>query len=148
MKQRMTLNYKDAEIAIDAIKTELISQGKAVVIVVVDMSGELLALLRLDDVSLTSIQVAINKAWSVIRTRRPTLEIGKRVRDPEKGFDIAYYGDTRIVGWGGGIPVIVNGEIVGAVAVSGLTEVEDTAMAEIGVSAIIRSLNLPEDKSS
>ena len=59
-----------------------------------------------------------------------------RARDPETGFDMADYGDPRYVGWGGGLPVVVDGVVVGSVAVSGLPELEDVELAGTGVAAI------------
>ena len=47
------------------------------------------------------------------------------------------YGDPRYIGWGGGVPVVVDGAVVGAVAVSGLSEHEDMELAGIGVAAIV-----------
>ena len=59
------------------------------------------------------------------------------MRDPVGGFDIAYYADKRYIGWGGGVPVVVAGKVVGAVAVSGLPEAEDAELAALGVQAIV-----------
>jgi glc operon protein GlcG len=87
----------------------------------------------------SSIAVARNKAWTAARERKPTKEIGEKVKHPEKGHDIAYYGDPNYVGWGGGIPVWKNGEVVGAVAVSGLSSNEDVALATLGVELITGS---------
>jgi hypothetical protein len=42
--------------------------------------------------------------------RKPTRDIGKKIRSADQGFDISYYGDPRFIGLGGGMPVIVNGE--------------------------------------
>jgi glc operon protein GlcG len=136
MNQIVSLGHNEADKAIRAIQTELFKRGKAAVIAVADPYGELIALLRMDGAPLPSITIAMNKAYTAARKQEPTREIGQRVRDAEKGFDIAYYGDPRIVGWGGGIPVRMNGQIVGAVAVSGLPEPEDMKMAAIGVKAI------------
>jgi glc operon protein GlcG len=58
------------------------------------------------------------------------------VKDVEKSHDIAYYGDPQYVGWGGGVPVWKNGEVIGAVAVSGLTSSEDITLATLGVELI------------
>ena len=51
---------------------------------------------------------------------------------------MAYFGDRRYIGWGGGLPVLLNGVVVGAVAVSGLPEEEDMELAALGVRAIFR----------
>lgn len=47
--------------------------------------------------------------------------------------------DSRYVGWGGGVPVVIDGHVVGAVAVSGLPEEEDMHLAALGVQAILVS---------
>jgi glc operon protein GlcG len=90
----------------------------------------------MDGAPLTSIQIARNKSWTAARCQKPTQDIGDRVRHPETGFDIAYYGDPRFVGWGGGIPLWKHGEVVGAIGVSGLSSAEDVTLAELGAEAI------------
>ena len=137
MNQYSTLGHAEAQKAIAAMQAEIGRRGKAAVIVIADPHGELIALLRMDGAPLPSINIAMNKAYTAARKGEPTRNVGQKVRDPEKGFDIAYYGDARFVGWGGGLPVRVNGQVVGAVAVSGLPETEDMDVAEIGVKAIV-----------
>ena len=85
---------------------------------------------------MSSIVIAMNKAYTAARTGKPTQEIGEKVRDPQKGHDISYYGDPNYVGWGGGIPVWKNGQVIGAVAVSGLSSNEDIALATLGADLI------------
>ncbi len=136
MQSYVSLGQREAAIATDAIRAELARTGRAAVVAVADAHGELISLVRLDGAPPASILIAANKAWTAARERRPTREIGQAARDPESGFDIAYYGDPRYVGWGGGVPVVVDGAVVGSVAVSGLPEHEDMALAEIGVTAI------------
>lgn len=131
-----TLGLAEAQLAIQTIQAEVTRRGKAVVIAVVDPHGELIALARMDGAPLPSITIAANKAFTAARKGEPTRDIGQRARDPEKGFDIAYNGDPRYVGWGGGLPVRINGELVGAVAVSGLPETEDMEIVAMGVAAI------------
>ena len=46
------------------------------------------------------------------------------------------YGDLRYISWGGGVPIVSGGEVIGAVGVSGLPEAEDIALAEAGVAII------------
>ena len=106
------------------------------VVAVTDPHGELIAFARMDGAPISSIRIAMNKAWTAARERKPTKDIGERARHPEQGFDIAYFGDPRFVGWGGGIPVWRNGEVVGAIAVSGLPQEEDIALAAFGAELI------------
>jgi len=90
----------------------------------------------MDGAPVSSIRIAMNKAWTAARERKPTAEIGEKVKHPEKGHDISYYGDPNYVGWGGGVPVRKKGEVVGAIAVSGLSSQEDAALATLGVELI------------
>jgi len=133
----VVLTYADAGRALDTISRELARRALPAVITVADDHGELIALMRMDGAPLSSILIAQNKAWTAARERKPSHEVGLAVRHPESGFDIAYFGDRRYVGWGGGVPVIIDGAIVGAVAVSGAPEAVDVEMAALGVAAII-----------
>jgi glc operon protein GlcG len=136
MRTISTVEYSEAQKAVSLIVEKASAMQKAVAIAVADAHGELIAFARMDGVPLPSISVAMNKAWTAARTGKPTREIGEKVRHPERGHDIAYYGDPRYVGWGGGVPVLKNGEIAGAVAVSGLSSVEDAELAQAGASLI------------
>lgn len=136
MQSYVSLGHRESALATDAIREELGRRGAVAVIAVADAHGELISLVRLDGAPLASILIAANKAWTAARERRPTRAIGQAARDAATGFDIAYYGDARYVGWGGGVPVVIDGSVVGSVAVSGLPELEDMELAEIGVAAI------------
>lgn len=131
-----SIDYAEARRAIEVIVEKALETQKAVVIAVADCHGELISLARMDGALIPSVRIAANKAWTAARERKPTKEIGDKVKHPEKGFDIAYYGDPKFVGWGGGIPVWKDGEVVGAVAVSGLPSAEDIALATLGVESI------------
>jgi glc operon protein GlcG len=135
-----TIDYAEAQKAIQAIVEKASQLRKAAVIAVADCHGELIALARMDGAPIPSVRIAANKAWTAARERKPTKEIGDKVRHPEKGFDIAYYGDSKIVGWGGGLPVWKDGQVAGAVAVSGLSSAEDAELATLGVELIARGL--------
>jgi len=137
MRQIVTLDHADASRAINVIREALVLQSKAAVIAVVDNHGELVGFLRVGEAALPSINMACNKAYTAARNRGPTGDLGKAVRDPEHGFDINYFGDARFIGWDGGLPVCIDGRVVGAVGVSGLTGEEDVALAQLGIDAIL-----------
>ena len=140
MYQTQSLDHREAQLAIQTIKNVMEARDKAAVIAVADAQGELIALLRLDGAPRPSILIASNKAWTAAREGKPSREIGQAARDPVEGFDLAYFGDSRYIGWGGGLPVEVDGRVVGAVAVSGLPESEDMELAQMGVKAILASI--------
>jgi len=137
MIAQTTIAYSEARRVVEQLSAEMMRRGKAGVIAVADDHGELIAFARLDGAPLSSIAIAMNKAWSAARERKATKDIGESARHPEKGFDIAYFGDPRFVGWGGGVPVWKDGKVIGSVAVSGLPQIEDVELANLGVQAIL-----------
>jgi glc operon protein GlcG len=136
MKTVQMIDYSEARQAMDAIVEKALQMQKAAVVAVADSHGDLICFARMDGAPVSSIRIAMNKVWTAARERKPTKEIGEKVKHPEKGHDIAYYGDPKYVGWGGGIPVWKNGEVIGAVAVSGLSSNEDITLAMLGVELI------------
>jgi len=138
MINHLSLGLMEARIAAQTIEAEIIRRGKAGVIAVADAHGELILLVRMDNAPLPSVLIAANKAFTAARERKPTQLIGQNARDPQEGFDIAYFGDPRFIGWPGGLPVIIDGSVVGAVAVSGFPGEEDVELATMGVEAITK----------
>jgi glc operon protein GlcG len=128
--QQSVIEYDEARRMLDALIAEITRRGKAGVIAVTDPHGELIALARMDGAPYSSITIAIHKAYTAARERKPSKDIGIASRHPEKGFDIGYFGDPKITGWGGGVPIVRNGSVVGAVAISGLPQAEDMELAD------------------
>jgi glc operon protein GlcG len=136
MRNLPVIDYAEAKRTIDFIVEKASDMQKSVVVAVADSHGELIAFARMDGAPISSIRIAANKAWTAARERKPTKEIGEKVRHPEKGHDIAYYGDPRFVGWGGGIPIWKDGVVAGAVAVSGLSSREDIELATLALEVL------------
>ncbi|MCK6576485.1 MAG: heme-binding protein [Anaerolineae bacterium] len=134
MNQRYTLSHHDAMRVLDAIRAELDRDGRGAAVAVADEHGELIALLRTDGCPLPSINNAINKAYVSAREGVPSGRVGKKAR--EEGWHMTNYGDLRYTGWGGGVPLVHQGQVVGAVGVSGLPEAEDVMLAELGARAL------------
>lgn len=137
MRQTISLSHRDAQRALDLMRAECERRDKDGVLVVADAHGELIALLRMDRAPLSSIQIAMNKAYTAARERKPSYEVGQKSRDPERGFPMTNFGELRYTTWGGGLPVMVEGQVVGAVAISGLPEHEDMEVAELGRQAAL-----------
>ncbi|MGA6982080.1 MAG: heme-binding protein [Candidatus Sulfotelmatobacter sp.] len=139
MQTIQSIGYSEAKRALDLILEKASQLQKAASVAVADSHGDVICFARMDGAPVSSIQIAMNKAWTAAREGKPTKEIGDKVKHPEKGHDISYYGDPKYLGWGGGVPIVINGEIVGAIAVSGLSSAEDAALATLGVD-LIKSL--------
>lgn len=132
MKERSTLTHTEAGAILATIQAVLEEQQKGAAIAITDAHGELIAFLKTDGCPLPSIQNAINKAFTSAREGIPSKKLGDASR--KELFPLTNFGDLRYIGWGGGMPLIKNGQIVGAVGVSGLPEIEDIALAQKGVA--------------
>jgi len=128
------MRHADATGVVDAIRAELERSGGGAAVAVVDTHGELVAFVRTDGCPLPSIGNAMNKAYTAARERITSEELGRRSR--EEGFPMTNYGDLRYISWGGGVPIVSNGEVIGAVGVSGLPEAEDIALATMGARLV------------
>ncbi|MGA7712345.1 MAG: heme-binding protein [Rhizomicrobium sp.] len=134
MQNVREIGDEEAKLAIDLIVGELKRRGKAGVIAVGDRHGELIALWRMNGAPLSSVTIAANKVFTAARERKPSGDVGRGSR--ADGWDIAYLGDRRYVGWDGGIPVTIGGEVAGAIAVSGLSGEEDAELATMAAKKI------------
>lgn len=121
------LSHHDAQRVLAVVQAELDRTGRGAAVAVVDHHGELVAFVRTDGCRLPSINIAINKAFTAARERSPSQAIGHASRD--KPFPMTNFGDPRYTGWGGGVPLLVGGEVIGAVGVSGLPEADDIELA-------------------
>jgi len=134
MSSTRRLTHQDAARIVDVVRAELEENGSGAAIAVVDPHGELLAFLRTDGCPLPSIRIAINKAYTAAREQVESKQLGERSR--EEGFPMTNFGELRYVTWGGGVPIMVDGQAIGAVGVSGLPEAEDIALARTGANLI------------
>jgi glc operon protein GlcG len=134
MQQVFELGETEAALAVQAIREELLRRGKTAVIAVSDPHGELISLLRMDGAPLPSILVAQRKLLTASRERGETGDLGKNFQ--KHGWQMAN-SDPAFTGWAGGVPVRFRGAVVGAVAVSGLSQEEDAELAKIGVARIL-----------
>lgn len=136
MKAISALDHHDAWVAIKAAHEIIQKSDKPFVMVIVDTHGEVLTLFRHAAVMLSSINVATNKAYTAARLRRPSSAVGQKSRSTQEGFDITFFGDSRITGFGGGLPIVYEGEVIGAVGVSGLPEADNIAVAQSIIDSI------------
>ena len=134
MPERREIGCVDARRLVAMIADRLDAQGAGAAVAVVDPHGELIAFLRTDGCRLASINIAINKAFTAAREGVESSVLGERSRT--EGFPITNFGDPRYVGWGGGVPIIVEGEVIGAVGVSGLPEAEDVELARWAAASL------------
>lgn len=103
-----------------------------VVIAIVDEGGYLVYLQRMDDVQTASIEIALKKAQSAAAFRRPT----KAFEDQLVGGRAAILKLPGAMPFEGGLPVVVDGKVIGAIGVSGVTAQQDGQIAKAGLDAL------------
>jgi uncharacterized protein GlcG (DUF336 family) len=125
------LTLQAAKTALAAAEAEARKNNWNVSISVVDIAGELLAFERLDDAPLISVAISQGKARTAARAKRPTKAYDSLVtagRVQLLAFDI--------VPVEGGVPIVINGKIVGAVGTSGATSAQDAQVSKAGADAV------------
>jgi glc operon protein GlcG len=131
------LTYEGARMVAEAIGAEASRRGVAPVVSAVDAGGELMYLLRPDAAQVASVQVTTDKARTAAIYRRPS----KDFEDQASGGRPSALHLARAVPLQGGIPIEIDGEVVGAVGVSGARSAdEDQELAMVGVGAFSAAL--------
>jgi len=104
-------------------------------IAIVDSGANLKAFLRMDNAWLGSIDIAIKKAKTARFFDMPTGEIGKLSQPGGSLYNIEH-SNNGLISFPGGLPLVINGEVVGAIGVSGSSVENDHAVAEAGAAQI------------
>ncbi|MEO8104670.1 MAG: heme-binding protein [Betaproteobacteria bacterium] len=132
MKTRQYLTFDDCQKILAAAQTEAAKNSWAVCIAVVDDGGHLLAFQRLDGCAPASVAISQGKARSAALRRRPT----KNDEDMVNNGRTSALSMPGITFLEGGVPIIVAGETIGAVGVSGVKSSEDAQVAQAGIDAL------------
>jgi uncharacterized protein GlcG (DUF336 family) len=120
-----------------AAEAEAVKNNWNVVIAIVDDGGRLMHLVRRDGTQYGSIEVAQDKARTAIAFRRPT----KAFEDVVAGGRTAILGLNGATPIEGGLPIVVDGEMIGAIGVSGVQSSQDAQVAQAGINALPAILN-------
>ena len=132
MQHKAVLSQTEVSQIIAATRSEAQQQGWAVAIAVVDDGGHPLALERLDGCAPIGAYIATEKARSAAIGRRET----KGYEDMVNGGRTAFISAPLITSLEGGVPVVVEGQVVGAVGVSGVKAEQDAQVAKAGIAAL------------
>lgn len=114
--------------------TEAQKLNKGIAIAIAGTEGELIAFLRMDGANSASSLISQNKAYTAARDSKDTMVMGKYMRDTNS--PPAFWGDLHITGFGGGVVIIQNAKIIGAIGVSGLSQEEDIRIAKAAIAHV------------
>ena len=136
-QQPPTLTLALAEQFLDAAKAEALKQGWTMSFAVVDVSGRQVALIRMDGARWMTTQVAQAKAFTAATFRRSSAAVEELAEQrPDLFQSLTQLIDEPMLLAGGGLPIIIDGTLLGGVGASGGTEAEDIDCAQVGLDAI------------
>lgn len=125
---------------IEGAEEEAKKIGVSMVISVVDDGGNLIAIQRMDDAWLASVDIAQNKAWTSVALKMPTANLADATVPAAELYGLNTTNNGRLVVFGGGIPLVIDDKVVGAIGVSGSAVPHDVQVAEAGVKVFNNKL--------
>ncbi|MFT0891599.1 GlcG/HbpS family heme-binding protein [Pseudochelatococcus sp. G4_1912] len=127
------IDQADARLLIEGARAKATAIGVPMCIAVTDESGNLVAFERMDGGKITSITIAIDKAFTAAAAKKATHEYGAASQpgSPAYGINSAVSGRLMVVG--GGLPVLVDGEVVAGIGISSGTPGQDQECAQAGI---------------
>ena len=128
------ISLEQAKKVIAAAEAEAQKNNLFVVITVVDTGGYVVATVRLDNTQLGSIPVAEGKARTAVLYRRPSKVFEDAIAGG--GIGLRVLGLQGAVPYEGGVPILVDGKIIGAIGVSGMLPQQDGQVANAGASGL------------
>jgi glc operon protein GlcG len=128
------IGIENARKVMNAAEGEASKNNWAVVITIIDSGGNIVMLHRRDDVQLSSIEIAQGKAKTALYFKRPSKTLDDAIAGGGPGLRFLALKD--IVPLEGGIPVMMDGKIVGAIGVSGVLSSQDAQIARAGVDGL------------
>jgi len=131
----MDVNLETAERLIKAAEEQAEKVGQPMVVTVATEEGNLIAQHRMDDAWLASVSISRNKAYTAAALDMPTHELSEPSEPGNSLYGLQTTDENRIVIFGGGYPLEHEGDVVGAVGVSGGEVSQDREVAEAAVEA-------------
>jgi glc operon protein GlcG len=108
--------------------------NKPIAVAVSGPEGELISFLRMDGANPASARIAQSKAYTSAIDCKSTRAQGEFMRNDNR--EQGYWTDRKITGFGGGLPIIQNGKVIGGIGVSGLSEAEDERIANESINHV------------
>ena len=136
-RSMLSLDLADARRLIAAGEKKAVELGIPYNLAVVDAGGGLVAHVRMDKAWLGSVDIAINKAWTARAFDTATEDLAKLTQSGQQGFGLNTTNNSRVVIFGGGIPIKINGVVIGAIGASGGSVEEDVMVARAAVTGFV-----------
>ena len=132
LSTKKSLNLAVTKVIVAAAEKEAMKNGWAMFITVIDDGGTLVAMERLDEAQIGSLDVAMGKAQTSLKFKRPSKVFDDLINSGKNAL-LGLPGVTPIEG---GFPLMADGKVIGAIGVSGGTSQQDAQVAQAGVAAL------------
>ena len=129
------ITLEDARRIIAAAETKAKEIGQPMNIAVADAGGNLVAHIRMDNAWIGSVDISIKKAWTSRAFDIATKDLAENSQSGDQFFGIHASNNGKVMIFAGGIPLKRDGQVVGAIGVSGGSGEQDHAVAEVGAAA-------------
>lgn len=140
MKTIVRLDIEDARALIKGAWARATEIGVPMCIAITDESGNLLAFERMEGGKVTSTTIAIDKSYTASAAKKATHEYGEISQPGKPAYGINSGIGGRLMVVGGGLPVIVDGAVVGGIGVSSGTPAQDQDVAQAGIDRFLAGL--------
>ena len=130
------MNLELSKKLIEKIEEEALRRGKRAVIAICGPDGNPIAVHVMDGAFLVSFDVAVKKAYTSVAVKMSTMELSKLAQPGQTFYGVDKMDNGKIVIFGGGVPLVRNGNIIGGLGISGGTGEEDHSLAEYALSIL------------
>ncbi|WP_282092512.1 GlcG/HbpS family heme-binding protein [Epibacterium ulvae] len=127
------LDIADARVLIEGARARATEIGVPMCIAITDDSGNLIAFERMDGGKVTSTIIAMDKAYTAAGAKKATHEYGEISQPGKPAYGISSAIGGRLMVVGGGLPILVDGAVVGGIGISSGTPAQDQDVAQAGI---------------
>lgn len=131
-----TLSLAEARSLVSGAEAKAETIGRAMVIAVVGVDAYPILQVRMDGAWIGSIDIAVCKAFTAKAFDMPSADLWEPAQSGQPIFGIQHSNGGRVMAFSGGVPIVRNGQVVGAIGVSGGQGDEDTTVAEAALKAL------------
>ncbi len=131
----------------EAVEKEAFRMGVKAVVAVTNRGGRPVAVHCMDDSYIASYEIALGKAYTSVALKMSTAALKELAQPGGELYGIQHTNGGRIVIFGGGVPIVRDGEVIGGLGISGGSEAQDTALAQYGEKVIKEAADLWQSMS-
>ena len=139
--KKTTLNLDEARYIVRRVEEEAEKIGVKAVVAVADSGANIICVECMDDSYIASYDIAVNKAFTSVSLKMPTKTLKTLAQPGAELYGIQNTNNGKIVIFGGGVPIVYAGKVIGGVGVSGGSEKQDTYLGDYALKVFEEIFN-------